>query len=73
MGEEEDSKWSVVLQKIKNQVATVFASKIEDLSQNGYAREFTQICAQAFKKTAPCVLFGFTLEELLKQINIWSR
>jgi hypothetical protein len=73
LGEEEDSEWSVVLQIIKNQGATVFASKIEDLLQNGYAGEFTQICGQAFKKTAPCVLFGFTLEELLKQNNILSR
>ena len=73
LGEEEDSEWSVVLQKIKSQGATVFASKIEDLSQNGYAGEFTQICGQAFKKTAPCVLFGYTLEELLKQINLLSR
>ena len=73
LGEEEDSEWSVVLQKIKNQGATFFASKIEDLSLNGYAGEFTQICGQAFKKTAPCILFGFTLEELLKQINIFSK
>ncbi len=61
MGEEEDSEWSVVLKKIKNQGATVVASKIEDLSLNGYVGEFTQICGQAFKKIAPCVLFGFTL------------
>jgi hypothetical protein len=37
---------------------------------NGYAREFTEICVQAFKKTGPCDLFGLAIDELLKQINI---
>ena len=68
-----EADWDDVLEKIKMRGATLFVSKIQDLSVNGYAGEFTSICGQAFKKNGPCELFGLTLERLIDEINAYPR
>ena len=53
--------------------ATLFVSKIQDLSVNGYAGEFTSSGGQAFKKNGPCELFGLALERLIDEIISYPR